>query len=368
MNDSVSKSWFAVFNNPAEHGYEGTPEEVCNRLRDEWTIENTTRSGAWCYCISAEGLHHIHMVLEDVKPMRFSAIKGSYAKGMHFEATKGTKRQAEAYINKEGVFAEKGETIEYKCIYGEIRGRQGKRSDLVDYYERLEAGETPNDILNDSPKAYIHLSVLKNMFFDIKSKKTPMVRDVRVIWHIGDTGTGKSFERVKLAEKIGEENIYYVSTYNSGCFDRYNGESVLWLDDFRGQFTFDSMLRFLDCYKADIPARYTNLTALWTEVHITSPLTPREVYSQSDFQFADRIEQLLRRITSICYHYKTCYNEYCCLYFKSDSLRSYMEREVKKARSFMESFVPLLTESDYESVGDSPTGERPHSDKELPND
>ena len=73
MNDSVSRSWFAVFNNPEEHGYTGTPEEICNRLRDEWIGESTTRSGAWVYCISAEGLKHIHMVLEDSKPIRFTA-------------------------------------------------------------------------------------------------------------------------------------------------------------------------------------------------------------------------------------------------------------------------------------------------------
>ena len=47
MKDAVTKSWFAVLNNPAEHGYAGTPEEVCSRLRDEWLIGGTERTGAW---------------------------------------------------------------------------------------------------------------------------------------------------------------------------------------------------------------------------------------------------------------------------------------------------------------------------------
>ena len=130
MGSEISKSWFAVLNNPADHGYTGTPAEVCNRLREEWTANSSSRAGAWAYCISAEGLHHIHMVLEDKVSMRFSKIKKSYAVGMHFEATRGNKDQAEDYINKRGQFAEKGERVLYLCRAGEIKAAQGKRSDI----------------------------------------------------------------------------------------------------------------------------------------------------------------------------------------------------------------------------------------------
>ena len=64
-NDVTVRSWFCVFNNPDKHGYEGTPQEVCEKLMGEWVGDSGTRSGAWAYCISAEGLHHLHMVLED---------------------------------------------------------------------------------------------------------------------------------------------------------------------------------------------------------------------------------------------------------------------------------------------------------------
>ena len=84
MSAEVSKSWFAVLNNPAERGYTGTPQEICEQLRDEWIRDSTTRSGAWAYCVSAAGLHHIHMVLEDKVAMRFSMVKKSYAEGDAF--------------------------------------------------------------------------------------------------------------------------------------------------------------------------------------------------------------------------------------------------------------------------------------------
>ena len=365
MNDSVSRSWFAVFNNPDDHGYTGTPEEICNRLRDEWIADSTSRTGAWVYCISAEGLKHIHMVLEDSKPMRFATIKKEYAIGMHFEATKGTKRQAEDYIHKLGKFEEKGEQIIFSCQHGEIKGRQGKRSDLDDYFERLEAGETVKDILRDTPRAYVHETVLKKMYYDIRSQHTPVVRDMRVFWHTGQTGSGKSYERVKLIKEVGEENIYYLTSFNSGAFDNYNGEPYLWIEDYRGEFKLQELLRLLDCYKAEIPARFSNIKALWNEVHITSVLTPREVYSKSTLDDNDRIEQLLRRITSIVYHFKANGSEYYQLHFPSNSLRVTMENEVYNSKKFIESFVPILTDSDYESAGDSPEGETSRTDSAL---
>ena len=355
-NDTVSSSWFSVFNNPAEHGYEGSPQEVCERLRDEWISDSATRSGAWAYCVSAEGLHHVHMVLEDLKPMRFSVIKKSYCIGMHFESTKGSKKQAEDYINKRPPFDEKGEEVLFICYHGDIRGKQGRRSDLDVYYERLSAGETPRDILKDSPKAFSHINVLKNMYYTIRDSGTPIVRDMRVIWHTGPSGSGKSYERVLLANSVGgDDDIYYLTSYNSGAFDNYNGQSVLWIEDYRGEFKLQELLRILDRYKADIPARYCNCKALWNEVHITSVLSPRECYKSATLDDNDRIEQLLRRITSICYHFKTLSGDYSKLYFPSESLRIDMENQVADSRKFLSEWVTIY-DPERDGAGDSPKG------------
>lgn len=135
-----------ALNNPAEHGYMGTPEEVCYRLRGEWLAGGADRTGAWAYCVSADGLPHIHMVLEDTKAMRFSAVKSSYAVGAHFEATKGNKKQAEAYIEKQPPFDEKGEKVICIVRHGEIKAAQGKRSDLDEIAALLDAGLTPAEI------------------------------------------------------------------------------------------------------------------------------------------------------------------------------------------------------------------------------
>ena len=309
-NNVTSRSWFAVFCNPAEHGYDGTPEEVCHRLRDEWCDGYPTRSGAWAYCISAEGMHHVHMVLEDKKVMRFSAVKKAYACGMHFEATRGNKQQVDDYINKRGAFEEKGEQVIYIVTEGEIVGNQGKRSDLSEIYGYIEDGLTPAEVLATNPNYYKYSTYIKQMYFDKRCADTPLVRSVKVYWHCGESGSGKSYSRIALAEEVGEENIFYLTAFGNGAFDGYNGQPYLWIEDFKGEMMFGELLRILDVYKAEISCRYTNAKALWKEVHITSIFHPRGVYrkmvSESE-QGQDKIDQLLRRIDRegcIRYHWK----------------------------------------------------------------
>ena len=147
MAADVTRSWFAVFNHPEEHGYSGTPQEICERLRDEWVGNSSTRTGAWAYCVSAAGLHHVHMVLEDSVAMRFSAVQKSYAKGTHFEKTKGTKKQAEDYINKRHPFEEKGEKVLCIVKAGEIQGRSRNNSDLTEIASLMKEGYTPAEIM-----------------------------------------------------------------------------------------------------------------------------------------------------------------------------------------------------------------------------
>jgi DNA mismatch repair protein MutL len=35
--DTISRSWFCVLNNPRDHGYTGSPQEICEKLRSSNT-------------------------------------------------------------------------------------------------------------------------------------------------------------------------------------------------------------------------------------------------------------------------------------------------------------------------------------------
>ena len=76
--------------------------------------------------------------------MRFSIVKKTYACGMHFEPTKGSKKQAEDYINKRSPFDEKGEQVLCIVKAGEIKGRSANRSDLAEIAALLKEGHTPS--------------------------------------------------------------------------------------------------------------------------------------------------------------------------------------------------------------------------------
>ena len=61
--------------------------------------------------------------------MRFSAVKKAYStKAVHFEPTKGNKKQVMAYIRKEPPFDEKGEQVICFTSFGNIEGNKDRKS------------------------------------------------------------------------------------------------------------------------------------------------------------------------------------------------------------------------------------------------
>ena len=302
--DDRSKSWFITFPNPQDHGYTGTPAEIAEQFKADWIIGHPTRTCAVAYCVSADGLHHLHAVLEDVMQMRFSKVKKLFPVP-NIQETKGSKEQAEAYINKTGIHEEKGEQTLYIARHGEIKGKQGQRRDLDIIEELLNQGMTPDEILDMSLSYRRYEKYIRDAYYRKRIKDTPIKRDVKVYWHWGEAGTGKSHTFVQLAEEHGEQKIYFVGEYKNP-FDKYNGEKILILDEFRGQIDYDKLLTILGGYKVQISARYTNAYSLWDDVHITSVFPPDLLFESmiQNHRKIDSFAQLSRRITSVIYHHK----------------------------------------------------------------
>ncbi len=236
MVDTVSRSWFAVFPNPEQHGYTGTPEEIIEKLKDEWIAGNQLRKGWWGYCISAKGLPHVHMVLEDSGSCRFTKVKKAYPTA-HLEPTKGNKKQVLQYIRKEPPYDEKGEQVLVYTSYGNIEGNKryavSNTNDTLATIEMLiEEGMTPNQIMAEDIRLRREEGLIRKCYFAKRYKETPPVREVKVIWHCGDSGSGKSYSYIELCEKYGDDNVYFFSDYANrgvGGFDGYNGEPYLFM-------------------------------------------------------------------------------------------------------------------------------------------
>lgn len=250
--------------------------------------------------------------------MRFSAVKMSYAAGTHFEATKGNKKQAEAYIEKQPPFDEKGEQVICVVRHGEIKAAQGKRSDLDEIASLLDAGLTPEEIFQQEFRFRRYERMITAEYMDRRRRETPVVREINSHYLVGDSGTGKSYKYVELCEKYGEDKIYHVTDYLNGGFDLYRGQSILFLDEFKGNIPYGVLLSILDKYKSQIHARYANIFALWNEVYIASIFPPETLYVlmvPPNMQKSDPIEQFFRRLTDITYCFRD--GDHFCRYTQS---------------------------------------------------
>ena len=298
------RSWFCVWNNPEKVYADLKPEQIAETVLEEWIKDQPTRTGAVAYCISADGLKHLHMVLEDSSQIRFSALKKMFPSA-HLQPTMGTKEQAEDYIQKKGKWAEKGEEIVYTARFGEIKGRQGQRKDMEIIADCLEKGMKPDEIIDINFSFRRYSNMIREAYIQKRRNETKWFREVAVYWHVGESGSGKSRVSSKLVEEYGESELYLVSDYKNG-FDRYSGERILFLDELREQLRYPVLLGLLDGYKIQVSARYSNVYALWSEVHITSPFSPDEIYKKLVVDDADKdsYQQLKRRINYIIYHWE----------------------------------------------------------------
>ena len=315
MADTVSRSWFAVFPNPEQHGYDGSPEDIVQKLKQEWIGDNPLRKGWWAYCISASGLPHVHMILEDSGACRFTKVKKAYPVA-HLEPTKGNKAQVLSYIKKEPPFDEKGEQILAYTSYGNIEGKKrftfSNTNEVLATIELLiEEGKTPNQIMAEDIKLRREESLIKKCYFAKRYRETPPIRNVKVFWHCGDAGSGKSYSYISLCQKSGYVLVYFFSDYANngvGGFVGYCGDPYLFMDELKqNSLPFELLLTITQGYRAQIHCRYSNCFSLWNEVHITSIFSPEDIYGSMvsiENQSKDTIKQLLRRITTYIYHYK----------------------------------------------------------------
>lgn len=347
LNKSIeaSRSWFCVLNNPQNIFGDISPDEMVNKAIEMWCKDKPARSCGVNYEIGDSGTPHMHMVLEDPAKTRFTAVQKLF-NGIHIEPTRGNKEQALDYINKRGRFEEKNHTIVVPAVlHGEIKANKGSRKDLDIIKELIEQGKTPNEIMDISIHFRKHETLIRKEYFRKRTLNTPEERNVDVTWHVGESGSGKSYTYLSLCEKYGRENVYFMTDYESGGFDYYCGEPVLFMDEFKGNVRFGTLLNFLDKYKCQIHCRYANANALWTEVHITSIYGPEEVYKNmvdSSERYRDKVEQLIRRINTFVYHYKDN-DEYKTFEIPSSEYKDY---ESLRYRAMPQDFMSCSADRD----------------------
>lgn len=327
-----------------------TPEEIVDSAIERWIRNKPQRTCAVNYEIGDNGNEHLHLVLCDPAKSRFSAVLKKYP-GIHCEITRGNRQQVMDYICKKGRFEEKGHTVVVPArFYGNISGKTGFGNGCLAVIEELiEQGKTPREIFDISIEFRKHEKIVRDAFFAKRISKIPPLREVKVVWHTGKAGSGKSYTYVKLCEKYGEDEVYFLSDYTNHCtgaFDLYCAERILFMDEFKGQMSYSQILLLLQGIKSQIHCRYANAYGVWTEIHITSVLSPEECYHsmvREEDRKRDDIKQLLRRIDTIVFHMKKD-DEYLTFEIPMSEYKGYNDLYIRALKNFGVKERPYPTE------------------------
>lgn len=348
-HDRQRTKFLLTFNNPSDYGY--TIEKIQSILQEQF-------QGLKYYCISQEsapstGTPHFHLFFICNK-VRWSVVQRRFLHA-HIDAVQGTPKQVRDYIKKEAanLSDEKKASLNEFIEWGTLPTPPtfDKQNILEDAERMINDGKSLTEILDTSILFRNHESVIRKTFFAKRFSETPIVRDLKFYYHIGQPGTGKSYSYVQLCEQYGEDNVYITSDYSNkgtAAFDFYTGESVVVLDELKPySIPYGMLLVLTDKYRQPIHCRYANTYTLYGYIHITSIYPPEKLYSSMTDTDKDNdpITQLLRRITAVIYHYKDNNGNYCTFEMNGKDYTNY-EDLVLKAHAETHGFTDI--ESDDE--------------------
>lgn len=285
------------------------PEYLADKFIELWEDSGKGRKAGIVVCVSLDGCYHAHIAcygntttLKKVSDILYKT---------HIEPQLGGKDSLKLYLLKEGKYEEKGEQV--LCAKGldVIQDNQGKRNDLDEIEALLNDGLTPEEIFDTSFRYRKYEKMIKSAYIDRRIKETPLIKETYNEWHVGNSGSGKTYYYYQLCEKYSPEKIYMTTDFENGGFDFYieqGAPPIIFLDEFKGNMRYGQLLTILDKYsRTQTHCRYANTYNLWTTCIITSIFPPDEVYSsmvENDRRDRDKIDQLLRRLDVIVYHYK----------------------------------------------------------------
>lgn len=353
--DRQQKAFFLTLNNPETYGYDH--DKIMDVVHAKF--KNIIY---WCMCDEQGTTYHTHLYIMLSKKKRWSSVQNAFPHA-HIEATvKGSPEQCRAYIRKEGKFSqEKIETNFPDTFYEEGKIPDffitaDKTEMLLQIESMLDSGMTPSEIMDKSIVFRQYEPLIRKHFFAKRYAETPPERKVKCYWHLGASGSGKSYTYVKLCEQYGADNIFYASDYSSprcaSLFDGYEAEAYVLLDEMKlGCMPYDVMLQILQGYKSQLHCRYSNAYALYKEIHITSIYTPQEIYNgmvEMQNRQTDSLYQLLRRITAIVYHYKDDKGNFCTYELPTSEYTTYEDLKNLAESTQNDGFIPLDVPSPFE--------------------
>ena len=267
-NNSQSRKWSLVINNPLEAGLDHTAiSEKLHLFSPDY------------YCMADEiattGTYHTHVFFYAPSPSRFSTVKKRFPIA-HIEKAYGSVQENRSYLRKDGRWADtdKAETSVPGTFeeWGEAPPeRAEKHPEMFRLVQNIRDGMTTTEIIDDNPAMAFRVRDIDLLRQTLTAEKYAVEnRPLEVSYLYGASGAGKTRS---IYEAHDPRSIYRVTNYRAAkgiSFDGYHGQDVLVFEEFSSQIPIEDMLNYLDIYPLSLPARYNDKTACYTKVYITS--------------------------------------------------------------------------------------------------
>ena len=195
------------------------PEFLAKFFIDKWEQSGKGRKAGIAVCVSAQGLYHAHIACYGNTTTLKAVAEILY--GSHIEPQLGKKEELRNYLLKKGEHEEKGETVLYTLGLDTIEDNQGARNDIEEIEHMINEGYTPNEIFDLSITYRKYTKLIKEAFLRKRTKDMPIIKEMFNEWHVGNSGTGKTYTYIQLCEEYGEDNVYMLTDFENGGFDLY---------------------------------------------------------------------------------------------------------------------------------------------------
>lgn len=250
------------------------------------------------------GTHHLQGYVEWSKKISLKSLKKHLGtKRIHLEKANGSLDQNQAYCKKEGgVVFEDGTPMRPvgqldhqledlfistpNCINCYA---QGKRNDLLEIKDLLDKGASQAVIAEQHFSKWVVYRRSFQAYTALKMKDRYFKTIVIVLW--GLTGTGKTRY---VWDQVQDRTIWCPGDYQ--WFDGYEGQDIVLLDDYRGEYAIQMLLKLLDRYPMSVPVKGSFRKWSPKKIYITSNLDPHGWYPDAHHE---SIKAMFRRFTAV---------------------------------------------------------------------
>lgn len=257
--------------------------------------------------IGESGTPHIQAAVYFENPLTMKGVKRRVGQRAHLEKAKGTWADQDYCLKGEQSKAEWkldkqqglnfGKNVDVCRVYG-TGPEQGKRTDIESFREDLANGLDEVESYERYPGMMARYPRFRGGYLSALTKKRGSeYRKITCVVHWGPGGTGKSKDAMCNLDGSYKDDMFRVpSTTNLKWWDGYAGESIIVLEEFRGNTcTYNRFLELLDGHRLALEIKGGSVHACWTKVYITSNQHPDDWwhdYDSSMPEFARRLTQV----------------------------------------------------------------------------